>query len=76
MQGAHCAIEGLLFVNVVSIFLKQFPRTLDNSFFCFSNATGDLGGIRFKNGSSVKGSPVRNLGGDKGAHNYHPEEER
>src|SRR6185312_4077945 len=59
---------------IVSVFLKQLPGTLDNFFFCLSNAIGNLGSIRFKNCSSIKCSPVRNLGLDKGTHNYHPED--
>ncbi len=44
VQGAHCGIYGLLLFQVVSSFLEQFPRTLDEYSFRFRNTAGEFGG--------------------------------
>jgi hypothetical protein len=43
MQAPNGAIKSLLFLNIVSSFLKQFPRTLNNLLLSLSDTMGNLG---------------------------------
>src|SRR5438445_4680502 len=58
VQGAHCSVYGLLLFQVVSSFLEQFPRTLDEYSFRLRDTIGEFGRVELANGGFVELSPI------------------
>jgi len=58
VQATHCGVYSLLFFQVVSGFLEQFPRTLDKDSFRFRDTIREFGRIELANCGFVVLSPI------------------